>query len=455
MERALREQSDRHGVPRSAAVALSGIATLLAIGHGVNDLFASILPALLPTLQMRFGVTESTLALLVATFAFSSSFLSPFLGNVSDRFGARHVTALGIALSTVLLSLIGVVSSVALLFALLLVGGLGSAALHPAGSALARSATNGNAGLALALFSAGGMIGYAIGPVLILFIAERFGIGATAWLMIPGLLAALLVYLLTPESHVAVAAPEERRFDRRFFTGPIGLLTLAGTLNHLPFLTFVSAAPLWLVQARGVDPDASLIGFTLGLFSLASAAGGVIAGLLSLRIRSDTLVAGSMVLALGPLFSLFHVEPGSGVYFLAVTLAGALSYAAVPLMVLGAQDLAPGRMAAASGMLLGFASGLAGLLYVGVGRLQEMVGLGPAIGAAYLALIPAAILARHVLRESRASAPTAPTDAAEIACTCLAVASCGCFKPILQTGAESASATETDEACSCRAGRKR
>jgi MFS transporter, FSR family, fosmidomycin resistance protein len=60
-----------------------------------------------------------------------------------------------------------------------------------------------------------------------------------------------------------------------------------------------------------------------------------------------------------------------------VAAAGALVNAGLPLMVVAAQDLAPHAMGAASGLLMGFTWGTAGLLYVGIGALQELAGIGP------------------------------------------------------------------------------
>jgi FSR family fosmidomycin resistance protein-like MFS transporter len=58
----------------------------------------------------------------------------------------------------VLLSLLSVVPSVPLLFALVAVAGLGTAAIHPAGSMLVRRGTV-RPELAVALFASGGMLG--------------------------------------------------------------------------------------------------------------------------------------------------------------------------------------------------------------------------------------------------------------------------------------------------------
>jgi MFS transporter, FSR family, fosmidomycin resistance protein len=46
-----------------------------------------------------------------------------------------------------------------------------------------------------------------------------------------------------------------------------------------------------------------------------------------------------------------------------------------PVMVGSAQDLAPQTPGAASGVVLGLSTGVAGALYVALGKLQETIGL--------------------------------------------------------------------------------
>lgn len=389
------------------------VAGLLALAHFTGDALNSILSALLPTLQDRFGLSATALALLVATVWFGSSLTQPLFGALADRLGRRLVGSLGIIVNTVLLSLVGVVPTVWLLFAVLLVGGFGSAALHPVGTSAARLSGGRNKGLAIGLFSAGGMIGFAVGPVVILYVVSTFGLGATPWLMVPGVLLGVLMWFLVPdEKHPAGEAGGEEDplehghhviFDRRLFVGPVGLLAVAGILSALSLVTFTSAVPLWLVAERGVAPDAPLIGWTLAAFSFAAGVSGIVSGALGDRLGRRPLVAGSMLLAVGPLLAVFFLEVGSPLFFLAVALAGALVYANLPHMILSAQDLAPHAMGAASGMLMGFSSGVAGLLYVGIGRLQEAFGYAPAMAVSFLAMVPAAVLALYVLGKNRKS----------------------------------------------------
>src|SRR5690625_6771907 len=86
----------------------------------------------------------------------------PMFGAIADRVRRRTVGALGVMTSSAVLSLMGIAPNPWLLLLLLLLGGLGSAAFHPAGTGMARDAARGKGGLAVGLFSAGGTLGLAL-----------------------------------------------------------------------------------------------------------------------------------------------------------------------------------------------------------------------------------------------------------------------------------------------------
>lgn len=329
------------------------------------------------------------------------------------------MAALGILLNASLLSLIGLVPTVYLLFGLLLSGGLGSAALHPALASLARSAGGRKGELAVSLYSAGGTIGMALGPVIILVLVSSLGLSFTPWLMAPAILVGIMIYFVVPVQE-PVTFSRSTGIDLRLLLGPVGLLSLTGILSSIAVVTFTNAVPLWLVQAHHLAYDNRLIGWTLAAFSLSAAGGGIAAGAVSRYLNSRLIITGSLLLALLPLTAIFFLEPGSVPFFLAVVLAGALLNAGLPLMIVTAQDLVPQSAAAASGMLMGFSGGMAGVIYIGIGRLQELVGLAPAMGLSYLALLPAALLAFYVLKKYGSATDGArPAPATDSSCFCL------------------------------------
>jgi FSR family fosmidomycin resistance protein-like MFS transporter len=97
------------------------------------------------------------------------------------------------------------------------------------------------------------------------------------------------------------------------------------------------------------------------------------------------------------------LTPGTLTFFLVVIAAGALVNSGLPLMIVSAQDLAPHAIGTASGLLMGFTWGTAGVLYIGIGWLQEQIGLVPAMSLSFLTLLPGAALAYLVLKRYRAA----------------------------------------------------
>jgi FSR family fosmidomycin resistance protein-like MFS transporter len=393
----------------------SGLVILFALVHTASDAVTNMLSALLPTLQIQFALTETTLAMLIAALSLSALMTQPLFGALADRLGHRRIAALGVIFNAILFSLIGVVPSVYILFGLILVGGLGSAALHPPIASMARVAGGKKPELAVGLFSAGGTLGIAIGPIIIMILLTNFGLSFTPWLMIPGILLGILMFVLVPDDKQTAERESGKVFDLRLFTGPVGLLALTGILSNLAFVTFTSAMPLWLVHDHNLPSDSTLIGWTLSVFSLSAALGGIAGGMISSRVGVKRVIVTSTLLALVPLYGVFSLTPGSMLYFAAVILAGALVNAGMPLLIVSAQDLSPENKATASGMLMGFSAGAAGLIYVGIGWLQEIIGLIPAMRVGYLALIGAAILVTFTLK-SRKQIEEVPVD--HLTCLC-------------------------------------
>jgi FSR family fosmidomycin resistance protein-like MFS transporter len=375
----------------------TALAVFLALVHTVNDAITAILGALLPTLQARFDASPTLLAVMVATFWIASSLTQPIFGSLAEDVGLRLIGALGVVFAALFLSLIGVAPVLALVFALLVVGGLGSAALHPVGMTIAGGPTVRNRALGVGFFATGGMIGFALGPLLILYVVSRFGTGATPWLMVPGLLLGAAVYFLLPIWEPHGRRPLRALFDWSLMRGPLGALALGGSFAAVAFVTFTSSVPLWLVREHGYATDAALIGWTLAVFALGAGTGSLLGGALAPHLGRPLTIVGSLLLAVVPLASLLVVEPGSIPFFAAAAAAGALLYTSSPVTVVVAQDLAPQAPAAASGMIVGMTSAVAGVLYVGLGRLQQSIGLDAGIAVGFVMVVPAAVTAFIVL----------------------------------------------------------
>lgn len=415
--------------PLHPATAISGRAPLIVGGlvHALNDAYAAFLPALLPVYFLHLGLDEAALASLVAIFAFSASLPGPLLGMLADRVGARTVAAGSVALSAVLMSLLAVSPDPAYLFALTAVAGLGSAAVHPSGSTLVRRARV-TPELAVALFSAAGMLGYAMGPIFLSAARSLSGDMMALLLVLPGLALAAAVFMILPREaaeHLSHAGPAPR-YDLSLVVGPVGLLTLAAAFAFLPATAMLNGLPLLLAERQGLEPTDPMLARTISFYSLASAAGGIGVGLLVSRIgRGLLLVAvlvGSVPASLGVLF----LAPDEAAFWATLVLAGMLGYASTPLLVVAAQDLSPGSAATAAGMVFGLAAALTGLFYFGLGTVQSHIGAEVTLSLAFAGPLVAAAIALPVLRRTAPSKRTlAEAPLVDRLCACACASSTG------------------------------
>ena len=395
------------------------VAGVLAIAHVSNDALTSMLTALLPSLQVRLGLSEAALALLVATLAFSSSVVQPLFGALSDRYGARRVAAAGTALGVSIMSLITVAPTLPVLVGLLLIGGLGSAAFHPAGTSAVGAASLRRKELAVSLFSAGGTVGLAVGPVIVLAATATFGLSFTPWLIVPALGLGALMLVVLPDGPGPTRPGSTRLVERGLIAGPVGVLALAATMSGLAFVAFNSGYPLYLVREHGVATHDPVLGVTLAVFNLGAAGGAVAAAALSGRLGRSALATASTVASLLPLTALLSLGPASPLYLPAVAAAGGLLNASLPLLLVAAHELVPRSKATASGMLLGLPVGLAGLLYVLVGLAQTSFGVRTGLAMAFASVIPAALLMLAALRRRTGDSTHLPR-----ACGCIAARPC-------------------------------
>jgi FSR family fosmidomycin resistance protein-like MFS transporter len=386
-----RERLDRAG----------GNAVMLSAGHLALDVLTGSIAVLLPTLQRRFDLDAAEVALLVGIELIAASLTQPLLGALADRFGRTRVAAVGLAVGAVLLSTLALAPSVPVLLAALVGGGLASAAFHPAANAAARRSASGRAGeIAVGMVGAAGMLGVAVGPLLVVLL---LGIGGPALVPALALPAVAIATLLLSRSTDGSSVPREAREERQFVVGslhsrPILLLVAVGILSSLAFTTVVNSLPLWLVSTQGMAPDAPLIGVSLTLVFGGAALGGLVAVVGANRLGRARVLIGSLVLAPLPVLTLMAASPGSAWFLGGLVVAGLLLQAGVPLLVLAGQDAAPDRAGAASGLLFGVTAGVAGLTYPVIGLLQSAWGFAPAIQLTAALLAPASLLAWLAVR---------------------------------------------------------
>ncbi|GGO73300.1 MFS transporter [Nocardioides deserti] len=395
-----------HVVTRASRLKPGQVAALLALVHAANDSLTAILGPLLPTMRDRLDLGPTALALLVTIFTVSSSATQPTLGAMADTFGLRKFAAAGVAIAAVTLSLVGSAASFGVLFMLLTLGGLGSAAFHPISTSIVGGPSSKNPALAVGVFTAGGMVGFALGPIVILMVLVNYGPAGTAWLMVPGLLLAGILWWVLPEYEPHGTGRALRILDRGALNRQTIALTAVTALTALSFLSFTSTIPLWLVDHHDVASDSPFLGWTVATFAVSAGLGAVVGGFLAPRFGYPATGGVSLVATGAALVSVLYAPLGAPL-LVAGSLMGFLSYISQPLTIVAAQAAAPSAPTAAAGLVFGGGSGLAGLLYLGSGLIQAEFGLEVAIATSAALLVPAAMLAAYVLQAVPLASPGA------------------------------------------------
>jgi FSR family fosmidomycin resistance protein-like MFS transporter len=246
----------------------------------------------------------------------------------------------------------------------------------------------------MSLFSIGGNLGFALGPIVATALVVEFGLGGGLLLALPPLavgvlLLALVPYLhgFTPQRHSHLAHAGEDR--------PQAIAVLLGViaLRSVTWFGLIAFIPLWEVaQGRSEAYGNHLLAAMLFAGGIGTLAAGPIAD----RIGSRPVLIASVV-AVGPLVL---------VYVLVGGLLGAVALALVGICVIGtfgitmvmSQEYLPRHIGLASGLSIGLSIGLGGVAAVGLGVLADAVDLRSALyvcaaaavaGAALCLLLPA------------------------------------------------------------------
>src|SRR5205823_4104651 len=170
----------------------------LSAGHCATDFANGALPALLPFLKDRFGLSYTLAAALMLASAASSSLIQPLFGAWSDRRGALWFLPTGVAVAGIGIALAAAAPSYWLVLLLVVVSGVGVAAYHPEGSKFAAYASGRRRASGMSAFSIGGNLGFALGPIAATPLVLWFGFRGGLLLALPCLAIAALLLAATP-----------------------------------------------------------------------------------------------------------------------------------------------------------------------------------------------------------------------------------------------------------------
>src|SRR5262245_14551189 len=369
------------------------VIALLAAAHLFDDVNQGVIPALIPFFVTDRGFSIAAAAGLVLAANASSSVLQPLFGQIADRRSAPWLAPGGLLLAGIGVSLTGLAPTYALAIAAAAASGIGVAAFHPEASRQVHAVSGRRKALAMSLFAVGGNLGFALGPALATPLQIALGLRGTILLAIPALAMALVLVLAgkwaAGDKEIAAAAKD---LEDRW--APFARLTIAVACRAIVFAGLNVFIPLYWIRVFNQSKAAG--GTALTVMLSAGVAGTLAGGWLADRYGRRVVVFSSMA-GLMPLLFAFVTATRAGVALaILVPIGIALSLPFSVMTVLG-QEYLPGRVGTASGVTIGLAVTLGGLVAPLLGRFADVHGLQaavwtivfvPAVGAAAALTLP-------------------------------------------------------------------
>jgi FSR family fosmidomycin resistance protein-like MFS transporter len=378
--------------------------SLMAFAHGASDLYSGILPFVIFFDVSRAGLPAWYQGALAFAWYLTSSIAQPLVGAYSDRRGRWWFLPASVALTAVAVSATAATRSLPLLLGLVVLGGFGSAVMHPEAGRFSSLLGGSKRASAISIFQIGGQIGYGVGPLVAAVLLAHTGAASAIAMSVPGVLAALAVATVLPSFARDADASSPRHRDAgaaslRVDHGAIALLVASTGLRYLTGASFAFYLPN-LLAAHGLPLTAT--GAVVTAFLIAAALGLYAGGAAADRFGHARVAIVGLVASVPPLVAGLALQ---GPLAVALLLLGSalLSVQNAPGVAM-AQSLLPRNLGTALGLMNGVAFGLGSLGVALIGFVVTRSGPDEALVLVAFAPLLAAVAYAFVGTKRRARA---------------------------------------------------
>ena len=277
---------------------------LIGLAHGLSHFFQLVLPSMFPLLRAEFDVSFAALGALAGIFYFASGATQFAAGFAVDRVGARPVLLGGLGLLAGGTLLASFAPSIAWLYPIAAVMGIGNGVFHPSDFAILNAnVAPQRLGHAYSTHGIGGNLGYAVAPIVAL--GAGTALGWRPALALFGLIGLAALALLTSQRAV-LTSHKAQDAHTHTLRGSAHLFLQPAILFCFGYFVFQTIAGTGLqtlgTTALNVTFDVPLVlaASAISAYLLGSTAGILAGGFLAARTSHHDRVA-AMGLAAGAL----------------------------------------------------------------------------------------------------------------------------------------------------------
>jgi MFS transporter, FSR family, fosmidomycin resistance protein len=348
---------------------------VLSFGHLATDICQSALPAILPFLQTKLLLSYTMLGTILFASNITSSVIQPLFGYMSDQKEKAIFLPLGCVCAGLGLSLLAIPDRYELVLLLVIVSGLGIASYHPEGFKTARFFTGDKMARGLAVFTVGGNIGLALGPMAALFIVTYFGLDYLPLIMV---FSVIFLFLLLWTRHSLVQARPAPVSKGSVQTSnpkgaylPVGLTIATVIMRSWTHFGLMAYIPLYYINYLKWDP--LYAGTLVSVFLVGGAVGTLAGAPLADRWGHKRYLVLSLALT-SIMFPLIFVTHGI-MLFASLGAIGMVLISSFTVTMVMAQEMLPRNLGVASGLMAGFAIGTGGIGVTILGVIADHFGL--------------------------------------------------------------------------------
>jgi FSR family fosmidomycin resistance protein-like MFS transporter len=353
--------------------------------HLLNDAMQTVVVALFPIFEDTLKLSYGQIGWIAFTLNMTSSIMQPVVGIFSDKRPTPWMLPAGMLCSMAGMAGLAIAPNYALLLLSVVFVGIGSAVFHPEGSRVVHLAAGNRRGFSQSIFQVGGNFGQSLGPIMTAAIFVPLGQRGAAWGMLLAAVAIAICFKVVPWYTARLAEHGGRVPKKKAASADT---TGAGTGSKviviaLSILLLVVFARSWYAAAignfyqfyardeYGLTIQAAQI--PLFLFMIFGVLGTFTGGLMADRIGRKKMMLISILGAapfalLLPHLTLFWVYP-------VMAIMGFILQSGFSVSVVYAQELMPGRVGMASGMITGLAFGMGALGSVVLGNVADAQGM--------------------------------------------------------------------------------
>ncbi|MCX5860972.1 MAG: MFS transporter [Desulfomonile sp.] len=355
------------------------ILLVLSFGHLATDICQSALPAILPFLKAKLLLSYTMTGVIMLASNITSSVIQPVFGYLSDQKEKAFLLPFGCLCAGLGLSLLPIPDHYEIVLCLVIVSGLGIALYHPEGFKTARFFTGDKMATGLAVFTVGGNVGLALGPVVATFIITHFGLDYMPFMLLFSLIfLSLLLRTWRVVSHARPRLVPKGSTPAHNTKGAylsIGLIVAAVIMRSWTHFGLMAYIPFYYIDYEKGDP--LYAGTLVSVFLAGGAVGTLVGSPLADRWGYKRYLIFSMALT-STLFPLIFVTHGS-MLFVSLGIVGMALISSFTITMVMAQELLPRNLGVASGLVAGFAIGTGGIGVTILGVIADHFGVPTAL----------------------------------------------------------------------------